>query len=78
MIDHESLCVVLACLLGQGLAIFADFYFYSLSYGIGLAFLVLGVVGILGSDDVLAAFVAGNRSVDFHIPGPRWQLMPYP
>lgn len=29
-------------------------------YGIGLAFLVLGVVGALGSDDLLAAFVAGN------------------
>lgn len=31
-----------------------------LAYGVGLAFLVLGVLGILGSDDVLAAFVAGN------------------
>ncbi|KAM0748745.1 hypothetical protein T439DRAFT_328008 [Meredithblackwellia eburnea MCA 4105] len=31
-----------------------------LAYGIGLAFLTLGVVGVLGSDDVLAAFVAGN------------------
>lgn len=32
-----------------------------LAYGVGLAFLVLGIVGVLGSDDVLAAFVAGNR-----------------
>ncbi|KAI5478602.1 Cation/H+ exchanger [Pseudohyphozyma bogoriensis] len=31
-----------------------------LSFGIGLAFLTLGVVGVLGSDDVLACFVAGN------------------
>jgi NhaP-type Na+/H+ or K+/H+ antiporter len=31
-----------------------------LAYGIGLAFLTLGVVGVIGSDDVLACFVAGN------------------
>jgi NhaP-type Na+/H+ or K+/H+ antiporter len=31
-----------------------------LSYGIGLAFLCLGIVGVIGSDDILAAFVAGN------------------
>ncbi|GAA5879332.1 hypothetical protein JCM1840_006952 [Sporobolomyces johnsonii] len=31
-----------------------------LAYGIGLAFLTLGVVGVLGSDDVLACFIAGN------------------
>ncbi|KAL8292334.1 hypothetical protein RQP46_001800 [Phenoliferia psychrophenolica] len=31
-----------------------------LAYGIGLAFFTLGVVGVIGSDDVLAAFVAGN------------------
>ncbi|KAK4705797.1 sodium/hydrogen antiporter, partial [Phenoliferia sp. Uapishka_3] len=31
-----------------------------LSYGIGLAFFTLGVVGIIGSDDVLCCFVAGN------------------
>jgi hypothetical protein len=34
-----------------------------LAYGVGLSFLVLGVVGVLGSDDLLAAFIAGNRSV---------------
>lgn len=31
-----------------------------LAYGVGLAFFTLGVVGVLGSDDVLACFVAGN------------------
>lgn len=31
-----------------------------LSYGVGMALIVLGVVGILGSDDVLACFIAGN------------------
>ena len=31
-----------------------------LSYGIGLALLTLGLVGILGADDVLACFIAGN------------------
>ncbi len=31
-----------------------------LAYGIGLAFLTLGLVGILGADDVLACFVVGN------------------
>lgn len=31
-----------------------------LAYGLGLTFLTLGVVGVLGSDDVLACFIAGN------------------
>ncbi|GAA5968092.1 hypothetical protein JCM11641_003727 [Rhodosporidiobolus odoratus] len=31
-----------------------------LAYGVGLALFTLGVVGVLGSDDVLACFVAGN------------------
>ncbi|SGY40208.1 BQ5605_C003g02337 [Microbotryum silenes-dioicae] len=31
-----------------------------LAYGIGLSFLTLGVVGVLGSDDVFACFIAGN------------------
>ncbi|GAA5848387.1 hypothetical protein JCM8547_004499 [Rhodosporidiobolus lusitaniae] len=31
-----------------------------LAYGVGLALFVLGVVGVLGSDDVLACFIAGN------------------
>ncbi|GAA5822998.1 hypothetical protein JCM11251_004452 [Rhodosporidiobolus azoricus] len=31
-----------------------------LSYGVGLALFTLGVVGAIGSDDVLACFVAGN------------------
>lgn len=31
-----------------------------LSFGVGLTFLLLGVVGILGSDDILACFIAGN------------------
>jgi hypothetical protein len=31
-----------------------------LAYGVGLAFFVLGVTGTLGSDDLLACFVAGN------------------
>ncbi|GAA5904888.1 uncharacterized protein JCM6883_004900 [Sporobolomyces salmoneus] len=31
-----------------------------LAYGIGLTFLTLGIVGVLGSDDVLACFIAGN------------------
>ncbi|GAA5931447.1 uncharacterized protein JCM15063_001470 [Sporobolomyces koalae] len=31
-----------------------------LAYGVGLTFLTLGVVGVLGSDDVLACFIAGN------------------
>ncbi|GAA5929313.1 hypothetical protein JCM10213_006346 [Rhodosporidiobolus nylandii] len=31
-----------------------------LAYGVGLALFTLGVVGVLGSDDILACFVAGN------------------
>lgn len=31
-----------------------------LAYGIGLSFFTLGAVGSIGSDDVLACFVAGN------------------
>ncbi|BGO97657.1 hypothetical protein NBRC10513v2_001651 [Rhodotorula toruloides] len=31
-----------------------------LAYGVGLALFTLGVVGVLGSDDVLACFIAGN------------------
>ena len=31
-----------------------------LAFGVALTFLILGVVGILGSDDILACFVAGN------------------
>ncbi|GAA6062359.1 hypothetical protein JCM10212_005701 [Sporobolomyces blumeae] len=31
-----------------------------LAYGVGLTFLTLGIVGVLGSDDVLACFIAGN------------------
>lgn len=31
----------------------------------GLAFLTLGVVGVIGSDDLLAAFIAGN-SLTWH------------
>lgn len=31
-----------------------------LAYGVGLAFFTLGVVGSIGSDDVLACFVCGN------------------
>jgi NhaP-type Na+/H+ or K+/H+ antiporter len=31
-----------------------------LAYGLGLTFFTLGVVGVLGSDDVLACFIAGN------------------
>lgn len=31
-----------------------------LAYGIGLALFTLGVTGLLGSDDILACFVAGN------------------
>lgn len=47
----------------------------SLAYGIGLAFFTLGVVGCLGSDDVLAAFVAGNRLVIPRSTSPsRWML----
>ncbi|KAK4053853.1 hypothetical protein OIV83_001509 [Microbotryomycetes sp. JL201] len=30
------------------------------AFGIGCSFLVLGVVGVLGSDDILACFIAGN------------------
>ncbi|KAK4058794.1 hypothetical protein OIO90_000240 [Microbotryomycetes sp. JL221] len=30
------------------------------AFGVGCSFLVLGVVGVLGSDDILACFVAGN------------------
>ena len=36
-----------------------------LAYGVGLALFTLGVVGILGSDDILACFVAGN-SLTWH------------
>ncbi|GAA6057769.1 hypothetical protein JCM3770_006835 [Rhodotorula araucariae] len=36
-----------------------------LAYGVGLALFTLGVVGVLGSDDVLACFVAGN-SLTWH------------
>lgn len=31
-----------------------------LAYGLGLTFATLGIVGVLGSDDVLACFIAGN------------------
>ncbi|GAA5996141.1 uncharacterized protein JCM10292_007417 [Rhodotorula paludigena] len=31
-----------------------------LAYGVGLALFTLGVVGLIGSDDILACFVAGN------------------
>lgn len=31
-----------------------------LAYGIGLSFFTLGVVGVLGSDDIFACFIAGN------------------
>ena len=31
-----------------------------LAIGIGLTFLTLGLTGMLGSDDILAAFVVGN------------------
>ncbi|KAM0792364.1 hypothetical protein ACM66B_005044 [Microbotryomycetes sp. NB124-2] len=30
------------------------------AFGVGCSFLVLGVVGVLGSDDILACFIAGN------------------
>lgn len=36
-----------------------------LAYGFGLAFLVLGIVGVLGSDDLLACFVAGVCLLSF-------------
>lgn len=36
-----------------------------LAYGLGLTFLTLGIVGVLGSDDVLACFIAGN-SLTWH------------
>ncbi|GAA6004531.1 hypothetical protein JCM10207_000920 [Rhodosporidiobolus poonsookiae] len=36
-----------------------------LAYGVGLALFTLGIVGVLGSDDVLACFVAGN-SLTWH------------
>jgi NhaP-type Na+/H+ or K+/H+ antiporter len=32
-----------------------------LAYGIGLTFLTLGIVGVLGSDDVLACFIGESR-----------------
>ena len=31
-----------------------------LSYGVALTFVTLGVVGILGSDEILCCFVVGN------------------
>lgn len=31
-----------------------------LSFGVALTFLTLGVVGLLGSDDILACFIVGN------------------
>ncbi|KAJ9123801.1 hypothetical protein QFC24_003577 [Naganishia onofrii] len=31
-----------------------------LAYGVGLTFLILGTVGLIGSDDILCCFVAGN------------------
>lgn len=31
-----------------------------LAYGVGLTFFTLGVVGLLGGDDLLACFIVGN------------------
>jgi NhaP-type Na+/H+ or K+/H+ antiporter len=31
-----------------------------LAYGVGLTFFILGTVGLIGSDDILCCFVAGN------------------
>lgn len=34
-----------------------------LAYGVGLTFFTLGVVGLIGSDDIFAGFIVGNSFV---------------
>lgn len=56
MIDHESYVILHIAITCDSNGMSCSF----LAIGIGLTFLTLGLTGMLGSDDILAAFVVGN------------------
>lgn len=59
LIDHESFLSYGSALYRSN-SVSNNFSHPFCSYTVGLAFLTLGVVGMIGSDDLLACFVAGN------------------